>query len=240
MKIKHRIRKLIWKIGYDLVPFSPITSPVARGRKIFEAFNIDVVLDVGANTGQFAEQIRNDFNFNGRIISFEPISNVCNELYKKAKSDKKWEIMPFALGDQNAKSKINISSNLQSSSLLKILPRHVKSASESKYIGSETIEVKTLDSIFNKLCTNVNNTYLKIDTQGYESNVIIGSENSLKYIDTVQVEMSLVPLYKDALLFNKMYDLLINKGYTLVSIEPVFIDKNTGQLLQVDCIFHRY
>ena len=190
--------------------------------------------------GQFADQIRNDFDFKGKIVSFEPIKTVCNELMKKAISDEKWEIMPFALGNQNASSKINISANMQSSSLLKILPTHIKSAPQSKYIGSETIEIKTLDSIFNNIYSTTSNYYLKIDTQGYEENVLKGAVNSMKYIDTIQLEMSLVPLYENSLLFIEMYDLLYKKGYNLVAVEPVFIDRNTGRLLQVDGIFHRF
>ena len=38
---------------------------------------------------------------------------------------------------------------------------------------------------------------------------------------------------------NEMYSLLNKKGYSLVSIEPGFHDENTGELLQVDGIFHR-
>ena len=80
---------------------------------------------------------------------------------------------------------------------------------------------------------------MKIDTQGYESKVLKGAENSLPRISTVQMEMSLVPLYDGERLFHEMCALMSDKGYTLVAIENGFSDPASGQLLQVDGIFHR-
>jgi hypothetical protein len=81
--------------------------------------------------------------------------------------------------------------------------------------------------------------YLKIDTQGFESKVIAGAEQVLSRIDTIQLEMSLVPLYEGELLFDEMCRLMMNKGYSLVSAEAGFSDETSGQLLQMDGIFHR-
>jgi hypothetical protein len=81
---------------------------------------------------------------------------------------------------------------------------------------------------------------MKIDTQGYESRVLQGAQGSLARIDTVQMELSLVPLYEGELLFQEMWELLRAKGYTLVAIESGFSAPASGQLLQVDGIFHRF
>ena len=239
MSFKHQIRKLLWNIGYDISSFSPTFNSVARKRKLFEAYNIDIVLDVGANTGQFAEQLRGDIGYSGRIASFEPMSSAFQQLQKNALGEHNWEIFNFALGDTIESRKINLAGNSQSSSILKMLPAHENAAPNSKYIGVETINVKTLDSLFNELCSKGESVYLKIDTQGFESKVISGAENSLKEIDTVELEMSLVPLYEGGALFLDMCGLMIAKGFSLVSIENVFSDDKTGRLLQMDGIFHR-
>ena len=84
-----------------------------------------------------------------------------------------------------------------------------------------------------------NRVYMKIDTQGFESKVLKGAGNSLMRIDTVQMEMSLVPLYEGEMLFNEMCMFMTEKGYSLIAIESGFSDQNTGQVLQVDGIFHR-
>jgi FkbM family methyltransferase len=240
MSIKHKLRKLLWKTGYDISRFIPTSHPVARRRQLFESYNIDIALDVGANTGQFAQQLRGDIGYSKRIASFEPLNSAFNLLKINAKDDPQWETFNFALGDTEEKKLINIAENAYSSSLLNMLPSHVEADPESRNIGREEIEIRTLDSVFNEICSRGENIYLKIDTQGYENRVIKGAENSLTYINTIQLEMSLVPLYEGELLFDEMCRLIIGRGYSLVSIEAGFSDKISGQLLQVDGIFHRF
>lgn len=240
MSIKHKIRKALWRIGYDISRFNSTSHPLARRKALLDSYNIHLVLDVGANTGHFAEQMRNDIGYSGDIISFEPLSSEFELLKEKTGNDKKWKAINCAIGDVEEKSEINIAGNSYSSSILSMLESHEKSAPESKYVGQETIDVKTLDSIMEDLSINEASIYLKIDTQGFESKVIKGAEMSLNRIDTIQLEMSLSPLYKDELLFNELYNILCSKGYTLVALEPGFSDSNSGQMLQIDGIFHRF
>lgn len=240
MRIKHKLRTLLWKFGYDIIPYQPASHPIARSQQLLRSYNIDTVLDIGANSGQFAEYLRKDLGYTKRILSFEPLSSAF--LLLKAKADKApyWDAFNFALGDAEGSSQINIAGNSFSSSLLDILPSHLKAAPNSEYSGKESIEVKKLDSIFEDLCDAKSTVYMKIDTQGFESKVLKGAQNSLQKIQTVQLKMSLVPLYKEEMLFDELYSLMNDYGYSLVAIIPGFSDKNSGQLLQVDGIFHRY
>lgn len=240
MGIKHELRKLLWKVGYDISRFTPTSHPIARRKQIFESYEIDTVLDIGANSGQFAQELRGDTGYTKRILSFEPLSTAFKLLKENAKADPVWEVFNCAIGDTEEKREINIAGNSYSSSLLNMLPSHLKSAPNSKYIAKELIEIKTLDSLFGDLCKSAKNVYMKIDTQGFESKVLNGAEKSLAHINTIQMEMSLIPLYDNELLFNEMCILMSQKGYTLVAIENGFSDPASGQLLQVDGIFHRF
>jgi FkbM family methyltransferase len=239
MSIKHEMRKFLWRAGYDFCRLKETANPIARKKQIFYSRKIDTVLDIGANTGQSGWLLRKVIGYSNRIISFEPLSSAFELLKANAKSDPHWKVCNCALGDTEEKREINIAGNSGSSSLLKMLPSHVRSAPESKYIGKEMVEVKRLDSIFGNWCRPTNRVYMKIDTQGFESKVLQGAENSLKQIDTVQMEMSLVPLYEGESLFNELCMLMSEKGFILVAIETVFSDPDTGQILQVDGIFHR-
>jgi len=232
--LKQFIKSIFQKFGYDIVRFP---GPPIR-KELLESHKIDVILDVGANTGQFAKGLRR-MGYQGRIISFEPLSSAYSELKCNSEKDAFWEAFNFALGDIEKAAVINIASNSYSSSILMMLPSHIKLAPESEYVGQEEIKVKTLDSLFSSLCNQADNILLKIDTQGYEKCVIMGAEKTLEFIDVIQLEMSLTPLYKDELLFDKMYELLSKKGYKLVGIEPEFIDIKTGHMLQVNGIFTR-
>ncbi len=167
------------------------------------------------------------------------LSEVFRLLERNAKYDPNWTVFNYAMGDVKEKREINVAGNSLSSSLLDILPSHLNAAPESKYIGKEIIEVKTLDSIFDEICGNSRNIYLKIDTQGFESKVLKGAVKSLSKIDTVQMEMSLVPLYHGELLFDEMCVFMRGKGYTLIALENGFSVPISAQMLQVDGIFRR-
>ena len=234
---KNPIRNTLRRIGFDWCRFTPSDHLLARKKRVIEYHNIDTVIDIGANSGQFAQQLRNDISYNGRIISFEPLRSAYILLLEKASKDPKWDVYNFALGDIEGKKVINIAENSLSSSLLSMRPLHLRVAPHSRYIAKELVNVKKLDSIFSNFYSPNDRIYLKIDTQGYEEKVLSGSLASLNFIDILQLELSLVSLYEGETLLIDMCANLSDKGFYLYGIDPVFTDNQTGQLLQVDCIF---
>lgn len=239
MNLKRIIKSVINNNGYDIVRFQPGSSFLAGRKKLMCSYGVNIVLDVGANSGQYARELRNT-GYKERIISFEPLSSAYAQLVDNRKSDASWEVFNLALGDSDGKAVINIAGNSYSSSILEMLPAHLKSAPASGYVGQEQVKIAKLDSIFGSLHLEGKSIYLKIDTQGFEESVLRGAENSLQFINTIQLEMSLLPLYHGELLFPAMYALLCGKGYQMVSVEPGFSDPQTGRLLQIDGIFHRF
>jgi FkbM family methyltransferase len=239
MNAKQKVRRWLKTMGYDVIRFAPHTHPLARRKSLLQNYGITIVLDVGANSGQYGRELR-ELGYKGQIISFEPMRSPYESLKVNAESDARWRTFNFALGDKECDATINIAGNSYSSSMLEMLPSHLDSAPESKYVGAEQIQVKTLDSLFSSLCSKRETVLLKSDTQGFEMNVLKGAENSLPFIDTIQLEMSLVPLYEGELLIDRLLPLLYGKGYRAVSLEPGFADRETGQLLQVDAILHRF
>ena len=232
------IRKQLWRAGYDVCRFGPKVHPVARKQSLFTRFGIDTAIDVGANVGQFGELMRGKVGFTGKIISFEPLADAFSELSKRAANDGGWIAHNYALGAKDETAEINIAGNSQSSSLLPMLDRHSKASAKTRYVGRSTIEVRRLDSVFPSLQVG-KRILLKIDTQGFEAAVLEGAIYSLRLIDTVQVEMSLVPLYEGGPLMPDLCRILNQHGYTLVALEPGFSDPS-GQMLQADGIFHRF
>ena len=234
------IRRGFWKFGVDFSRFAPDAHPAARRKQLLAACDIDTVLDIGANRGQFARHLRKDLGYAGRILSFEPLSTAFEMLKRSAEHDPGWEVFNFALGDAEERREINIAANSDSSSLLDMLPEHLAAAPESRYEGREAVAVKRLDPLYEGLCRGAGRVYMKIDTQGFEDRVLRGAERSLAAIDTVQVEMSLVALYQGQPLFPDLYAYLAARGYSLFSIDPCFADKKTGRVLQVDGTFRRF
>jgi FkbM family methyltransferase len=239
MTLKHELRRRLWGLGFDLARFKPESHPIARRRRLMSSLRIDVALDVGANAGQFAHHLRSDLGFEGRIYSFEPLNVPFRRLQSRAAEDPNWQAFNFALGEVEGMATINVAANSESSSMLEMLPLHMEAAPESRFVGTEEVEIRTLDAIFDHLCHPGEGVYLKIDTQGFEGRVLRGADRCLPKIDTVQVEMSLTPLYSNELTFGELYQLLLGKGYAMVDLEPHFTNPQTGQLLQADAIFHR-
>ncbi len=239
MTVKHNLRRLLWSLGYDVSRFEPGSHPIARRRRLLADLQIGVILDVGANTGQYGKELRDELRFRGHIRSFEPMSTAFRELETRASGDSGWETFNFALGDAEGTDTINISGNSYSSSILDMLSAHEAAAPESKFVGKEQIKIQTLDAIFEDVCPAGERVYLKIDTQGYEGRVLRGAQNSLSKVDAVQLEMPLVPLYEGELSFADLYDLIVCEGYTLAALDPGFNDPSSGRLLQVDGIFVR-
>jgi FkbM family methyltransferase len=198
-----------------------------------------VVLDVGANTGQFAEKLR-DAGFHGRIVSFEPSTAAHSTLSKRARRDANWVIAPrMALGDYDGTTTLNLAGNSASSSVLSMLPSHVNADPKSWYVGSEPVDVRTLDSVSAGLVSANERVFLKLDVQGFEHKVLQGAERFLARVAGIQIELSLVPLYDGEHLFHPMLHDLEERGYEIWSLTPGFVDPNTGRLLQVDAVFFR-
>lgn len=207
-----------------------------RRFKIIEYCSIDTLLDIGANTGQYSRKMRK-WGYDKKIVAFEPLRDAYSALKKYADKDEQIMAYNYALGDKNMKSVINVSGNSYSSSILSILPSHVQSAPKSAYIAQQEIEIKKLDDVFNSIVPEGSRVMMKVDTQGYEKNVIDGATESLGRITVVQLEMSIVPLYENGMLWIAMVQLMESKGFQLFSLENGHYNRNSGQLLQVDGIF---
>jgi len=230
------IQKLLQQFNFQIKRHPD--ADIRRRLKIIKNQNINCILDIGANTGQYGVYMRN-YGYQYKIISFEPLKSAFQKLETSALKDHNWQAYNYALGDENGSSDINIANNSSSSSILKMLPAHLDSAPHSKYVSKERIEIKTLDLVFDEVCREEDNIMLKIDTQGYEKQVIDGAETSLKHIDIIQLEMSIIPLYENEMLFRAMIDYLEQRGFKLFSLENGFANPKTGQLLQVDGVFVR-
>ena len=240
MRIKKMLLKAIRSVGYDIVYYRPNYSPLCRRKWLNDIYNIDLVLDVGANTGQFAERLR-EAGYRGKIVSFEPLPDAFRVINAKAMKDRwGWEVHNFALGATAERALIHVAGNSYSSSILPMLPKHEQSAPASRYVGEVEIDVKTIDSIFRPEWRAREGILLKVDTQGFEKQVLDGALNSLPSIDTLQLEMSITPLYEGELLFEEMYSRIKNDGYKLVAVEPGFSDLSTGEMLQLETVFHRF
>ena len=203
--------------------------------------SVDVVIDVGANEGQYARLMR-ELGFGGRIISFEPLTIAHERLSLAARNDPSWTVAPrMALGDHEGEICLNVASNGgASSSVFPMLETHERAAPDVRYIGSEVVPISRLDSVAKTFFGDKkNNVFLKVDVQGYELQVLEGASNLLDQIVGAQLEVTFVPLYDGQALLPAVSDYMLRKGFEVWGIIPVLLDDSSGRMLQADVIFFR-
>lgn len=233
--IKFAIQRTLRSVGWEIRRYE--LAEMAQLKRYLDVHGIKCVLDVGANIGQFATELRTT-GYQGRIISFEPQSDAYARLSNAAAGDANWTIAPRgAVGSAPGEIEMNISDNSVSSSALPILDQHTESAPSSRYVRTEKAPVIRLDDcdLFDRDVP----TFLKIDTQGFEQHVLDGAPETLKKVRGVQMEMSLAPLYDGQADFLALMSQMKALGFDVWSINPGFADAKTGRLLQADATFFR-
>jgi len=226
--------KLKYFITFFLNPDNIFMNQFMR---IIKHNKIDLIIDVGASEGEFAlELIR--AGYKGRIVSIEPLPTPYKNLIKNSKIYKNWNVFPsMAVGNRNRQVYINVSQNSVSSSALDMLPTHLDSAPDSKYIGKEKVIMYKLDTFIDKF-KKYKNILIKVDAQGYENYILDGAKNIVRSrnLKGLFIEVSFVKLYKDQKTFDYFYRYFKEKGFDIWATERVFIEKKTGRLLQINLL----
>tara|TARA_B100001996_G_C18542415_1_gene547442 strand:- start:3 stop:833 length:831 start_codon:yes stop_codon:yes gene_type:complete len=201
------------------------------------------ICDIGAspiNKTEFIEDLFN--NSNSQIIGFEP--NV--EEFKKLKETPRKKYYNIAIGDGN-KHNLNICHAPGMTSFLKPNLNYLKLfhgfEEWSKIVRKEKISTKKLDDLDEKI------DFLKIDVQGYESEIIKFGRKKIKNSLVIQIETSPTPLYINEKSFSHVSNQLEELGFSLHMFErinskifkPMILnnDKYSGlfHLFQLDCVY---
>ncbi|MBE9009320.1 FkbM family methyltransferase [Pseudanabaenaceae cyanobacterium LEGE 13415] len=228
LAILNKVRQL----GFDIV------EGVNPELALLSNSGIDVILDIGANQGQYARRLRT-LGYKGRIVSFEPTAEVFSQLQARSSADPLWTVVQLGLGNYDGTATIHVSESSVFSSLLPQAPLLNQTYPESTYVKTEDIQIHQLDTIFEQYCKPDDRAFLKIDVQGFEPQVLEGAINSLDQVLGVQLELSFVQHYEGEPLMREMQDWLQNQGFTLVLLKPLEHNLHDNQLLQADGLFFR-
>jgi FkbM family methyltransferase len=227
--VARSIRELI--LGINAYSDSPFKSIVQN----IEKTKVSKVLDIGANVGQFGIDIRRH-GFNGQIISFEPVKESFEKLSNTIKKHQPWDAFQLGLGAFESQQKIHVSGNAGlSSSLLTMGKIHINNFPESATVSTQKILVSTIDKQLAILGVDPKKILLKLDVQGYESEVLKGTAKSLSQIPLCFLEVSIVPLYEGEVTLLPILNLLSESGHEVTDIFRGLKTKN-GELLQIDIL----
>lgn len=224
--------------GWELrrVPATPgatVGGPYSRRVQVLRARSIDMVIDVGASVGQYASNLL-AAGYSGRIESFEPIPKMYSRLRQRAEPEALWDVFNFALGAEEGQLAFNVTRDSVLSSPLFPSKELVTTVPVAHVARSISVPVRRLDTF-----DFTGPAMLKIDTQGFEHQVLDGASGVMSQIDAIDIEMALVELYEGG---SSIYDLLPRlheEGFSVVSIDPGHTDPGTAQTLDVDVLLVR-
>lgn len=207
-------------------------------RNLLNDQNIDLVIDVGANEGQFAQYIGSFYT--GKIVSFEPVTSVFEKLSAMASACPQWDVFQLALGSSDSSRIINISTKTVFSSILKT-NEYCAQRFGIESVGSEQehINIRRLDTMLDEIDPDVRykNIFLKMDTQGYDIEVFDGLGHRAENVAALQSEISLIPIYEDMPHWTESISTFERNGFAVAAMFPVNWD--TGRVIEYDCLMTR-
>lgn len=238
--LKINTGRLLERFGYGLVPSWMLPDlPLANHlRELFNILDIDFVLDVGANTGQYRDFLRDTVGYDGFIVSFEPVMKNVEILNQRAQLDTKWLIYNFALGAEENEVPINVMDTNSFSSFLTPSNSVLDDFSSQNNVNyQEIVKVKRLDDILPDLIKNhqINNVYLKMDTQGYDLEVFKGALHLLPSIKALQTELSVKQIYEGMPDYITAIQTLNKHSFDITGMYPVSRDRIL-RVVEFDCV----
>ncbi len=207
--------------------------------EVLERAGIDCVLDVGAHLGQFGELLRR-VGYEGRIMSFEPVLPVFAALTKAAAADEHWETHRLALGAEDGTAELNVPRATDFASFL--LPNAYSVAEfdgHTEVERTEQVPVRRLDGIVDEYAPAGARLFLKLDTQGWDLEVLKGAKQTLERVAALQVELSFQPVYDGSPSAGEVRRYLAERGFAVTGFFTVMRDREL-RLIEADCIMIRH
>lgn len=250
MKLIKRILKILFVKPLSLLGLNINRIPSSKAVKINQELirqeyikknlwlinlNIQNVIDIGANTGQFAAKIL-DILPDIDLYCFEPIVTCFKELQQNLGSNKKIRFFNIALGNENGEMTLHLNDYSPSSSLLVMNNLHKKAFTFTEKSIDEKIYIRKLDDLKAEIVL-AKPLLIKIDVQGFEKEVIKGGLETIKQADIIIIETSFEELYKGQPLFDEIYTTLRDLGFVFKGNFEQLTNPMDGKILQADSIF---
>ena len=231
-------RRLAYLFGYDLIRLKKTKHLSAEHhlRLLTEGLAVDAILDVGANTGQFATLVRS-LGYQGYIFSFEPIPELYELLCGKAKTDNKWFVYPVALGSSDGNEDLLVTRDSAFSSFYQPSTYALNRWELAKIESRITVDVKRLDTFHAEVLSefDTHRMFLKMDTQGHDLEVFKGATGVLPKLVGLQSELQVIPAYEQVAGYLSVLDAYSQAGFALTGLYPISRDKETLAVIEFDC-----
>ncbi len=230
--MKTWVRGAFRRFGFELrrlPPFEPYGW--------LKEWRIRTILDIGANVGQFASQIHRLIP-DAMLYSFEPLEDCYDQLRERMRHVSVFRAYNLALGDKNGREWIYRNDFTPSSSILPMDEHLKRSFPFAARATPREICISRLDDLAEELVLTPP-ILIKIDVQGMEDKVILGGDRVFSRTSILIVETTFETLYRGQALFDRVYDLLRDRGFRFMGSEHSIRDPKSGRVLQCDAVFIR-
>lgn len=224
--LAYATRNALRRVGIEVIPARIDSNLLAMHLdRLFSTLRVSCVLDVGARVGEYALWLRNN-GYRGNIISFEPVAANFRELEKAAARDSNWHCFNYALGADDSVSPINVSNHTEYSSFRQVNATAQERLGEETHTQrSETVEIQRLDSVLPTLPVKAaDRIYLKMDTQGWDLEVLKGAQGALGQVIALQTEVAVQPIYDEMPVMQESIAAIADYGFTPSGFFPVHLD----------------
>ncbi|MFC8963421.1 FkbM family methyltransferase [Streptomyces sp. NPDC057094] len=206
---------------------------------LLDRYAVNCVVDVGANSGQYARQLRR-LGYTGRIVSFEPTTETFGRLRKAAEGDPDWLVFQMGLGREDT----SLSLHVGWKSMNSLLPPSDYGKDRYRRFArsrTEEIEVRRLDGMMDKALDGITDPrpYLKMDTQGYDLEVFAGAGERVAEFVGMQSEVAALRLYEGSPRMDEAIALYEEHGFEITGMYPVTREEATGRVVEFDCVMVR-
>lgn len=219
--------------GFRLSPEPFLKTATALSlRRCLTANRINLVLDVGANTGEFVRKVRR-LGYRGPVVSFEPDPEVFIKLTGNCGADRAWKGCCYALGEVDGDRAFQVATDSRLSSLL-------TAKSCISIARTTSVAVKRLDTIFEELTAGIADprVFLKLDTQGSDLAVLRGAAASLERVAVLLSEISVIPIYEDMTPWHDALRVYAELGFGVRDLSVVSRSAR-GHVIEWDCLLDR-
>jgi len=230
------------RLGYYLTRDPASAVQADHLTRLFNALKINCVLDVGAHYGDFGTWLRG-IGYAGLIVSFEPVAENFAVLEERSGRDTRWHAHQTALGSTAGTAELHLFSGNTFHSFLESSDYGRERFTTRMHVErSEVVRVERLEDILDGLVRDLADPaiFLKVDTQGFDLEVVRGLGTKVDRIRALQVEMAVRPIYEGTSnLVMDAWPELDRLGFRVSAMFPVSYDADGLSLVEFDCVMCR-
>ena len=226
---KRAVRAFVERRGFQLIKGATLHQFLADRK-------VDLVIDVGANEGQYSRSLRR-WGYAGDIVAIEPVGATFTRLAARFAGDMKFTAVRTALGAAVGEAEIHVADNSVFSSIKATTALAEQFDHRAITVRTEVVPVVPLDSLDQIVGRTV---FVKIDTQGFEQEVLLGATATLARAVGVQLELAVDHLYEGVWDLPEAVAFMTARGFALAQVRPTNPKRGDPvSALEFDCVFRR-